>query len=452
MADIALDGSIVSVSNGGGDLTQAFTINNNSNRLLIVGYATHQGQGDAVTIKWNGTDLTKIVTKTGSFNETCSIWALVAPETGTHNIVVDTTGGGDFTAIGIYSLYNCKQVNPSTFQSATGSSNYASLSIVTPSNDNWVIDAVEAEPVPSVDTGTGQVQDWAEQDASYENGEGSHVVKAVAGTQNMGWNLSYGGRWNLVALVVEPSTSVSTYSETFTIDGIVKQTFIETITIDGIVTTGVTKTFTVDGIISTGIQKTFTVNGIVKTVLTKTLTVDGIIVSGTSKYLTLDGIVKSGTTKTFTIDGVIVLTHFSKTFTLDGIVHTTQSLLFTVDGYIQANTGYFLNGVQIAKPKSLKREFVFLKTDMTTIPGKLRRDVSYRKEKYILEWEILTLIEVSEILSAISQNKKISFRVNEANLQIGEVNVWPFLKSLDYSQAGSDYRASAVLELVEEIV
>ena len=129
-----------------------------------------------------------------------------------------------------------------------------------------------------------------------------------------------------------------------------------------------------------------------------------------------------------------------------------QPLFFTVDGYIQANTGYFLNGVQIAKPKSLKREFVFLKTDMTTIPGKLRRDVSYRKEKYILEWEILTLIEVSEILSAISQNKKISFRVNEANLQIGEVNVWPFLKSLDYSQAGSDYRASAVLELIEEII
>ena len=452
MADIALDGSIVSVSNGGGDLTQAFTINNNSNRLLIVGYATHQGQGDAVTIKWNGTDLTKIVTKTGSFNETCSIWALVAPETGTHNIVVDTTGGGDFTAIGIYSLYNCKQVNPSTFQSATGSSNYASLSIVTPSNDNWVIDAVEAEPVPSVDTGTGQVQDWAEQDASYENGEGSHVVKAVAGTQNMGWNLSYGGRWNLVALVVEPSTSVSTYSETFTIDGIVKQTFIETITIDGIVTTGVTKTFTVDGIISTGIQKTFTVNGIVKTVLTKTLTVDGIIVSGTSKYLTLDGIVKSGTTKTFTIDGVIILTHFSKTFTLDGIVHATQPLFFTVDGYIQANTGYFLNGVQIAKPKSLKREFVFLKTDMTTRPGKLRRDVSYRKEKYILEWEVLTHIEVSEILSAINQNIRVPFLVNEINLQISEVDVWPFLKSLDYSQAGSDYRASAVLELIEEII
>src|SRR3989304_5552616 len=394
MADIALDGSIVSVSNGGGDLTQAFTINNNSNRLLIVGYATHQGQGDAVTIKWNGTDLTKIVTKTGSFNETCSIWALVAPETGTHNIVVDTTGGGDFTAIGIYSLYNCKQVNPSTFQSATGSSNYASLSIVTPSNDNWVIDAVEAEPVPSVDTGTGQVQDWAEQDASYENGEGSHVVKVVAGTQNMGWDLSYGGRWNLVALVVEPSTSVSTYSETFTIDGIVKQTFTKTFTIDGIVITGFTKTFTVDGLITLGVSKTFTV----------------------------DGLIRAYTAKTFTLDGIIVLPHFSKTFTLDGSVRAKQTFQFTVDGYIQANTGYFLNGIQIAKPKSLKREFVFLKTDMTTIPGKLRRDVSYRKEKYILEWEILTLIEVSEILSAISQNKKISFRVNEANLQIGEVN------------------------------
>ncbi len=213
-ATISLDGT-VATSTSTGNFTKTIVVGNNSDRLLLVAFATHQGGGDATAMTYNGVSLTESKSQVGSYGETASLWVLVAPATGSHTLSV-TAPSNDFNSIGVYSLYGVKQSNPSITAGTSGSNSTASLSITPTSNNNWVIDSVEAEPVPTV--GSGQTQDWLIQgSSSYMNGGGSHVAQTTAQSQTMQWSLSYGARWNQVAVALAPSGSGSA-TTTYTYD------------------------------------------------------------------------------------------------------------------------------------------------------------------------------------------------------------------------------------------
>jgi hypothetical protein len=174
----------------------------NDNRLLIVSTGVHQGnQASAVT--WDTTqDMILIKAQIGEYGEHVQIWGLLAPNIGTHNVVL--TGQTNSAGIGVISLFNVDQVElPQVTEGASDSSNNALNDITTIVDGSWVIDVVEAEPVPRLDTVDG-VQDWELQDQSYQNYEGSHVPKASAGLVTTDWQMSYGARWNWAGCVVKP--------------------------------------------------------------------------------------------------------------------------------------------------------------------------------------------------------------------------------------------------------
>lgn len=194
---IALDGTVTSFEYP--TTSTSVTVAANSNRLLLVSYTTYQGGGPSA-VTWNGTSLTKIVEKVGSFSEQCSIWGLVAPAAGTFTLAV--TGMGNWSCVGIYSLYNCAQSLPTNFTTAGGSSSTASVSLTTLNNNSWVVACIEAEPTITMTT-SGGTEDFNQQGASFQNGEGQHILKATAGSQTMSASLSYGARWNVSALEVK---------------------------------------------------------------------------------------------------------------------------------------------------------------------------------------------------------------------------------------------------------
>ena len=195
---IAMDGSVVTSQD---TATNSFTVGNNANRLLIVEFASYQGGEQPSGITYNGDAMTQIVGQVGSYSECSSIWALVAPDVGTANVVL--SGVGSYYSIGIISLYNCKQSNPTVTQVATGESTTPSLSI-TPTVDNcWIVDSLESEANPAMTTTSG-VNDWEDEGESYQHGSGSHFVQTTAGAKTMSYSLSYGSRWNLCAMAVEP--------------------------------------------------------------------------------------------------------------------------------------------------------------------------------------------------------------------------------------------------------
>lgn len=211
---IVLD-QVTTNSSGGGNVTISnVTVSNNTDRLLLVSLASHQG-GGASGVKYNGVAMTKLVSQIGQFNETAEIWGLVNPDVGTtFSVVTSGVPGGSFTAAAAISLYNCLQALPTNSAKATGNSSSPSLSIMTQYDNSWVVDAIESEAGLTV--GGSQVQDWNIQRQSYENGAGSHILVASAGSQTMSWTNSSAQRWNQCAvevlLVGDITTSTSSTS------------------------------------------------------------------------------------------------------------------------------------------------------------------------------------------------------------------------------------------------
>jgi len=265
-------------------------------------------------------------------------------------------------------------------------------------------------------------------------------------------------------------------SESFTADGIVLVEEDESVTVDAIVLVEKTKTFTIDGIIEVVKDNAFTIDGIVLIEITDSITIDGVVKAVGTEAFTADAIVLEENTDSFTIDGIIEVVK-DKAFTIDGVVLVTEEEQFTTDGIVLeeqtqtvttdgivmgagaidvtldsviSNKYYYLGGLIMSRPKSLIRESVFLKTDITAIDGKTSRDTGTEKEKYMLTWEILSKGEMDNLVEIVELNTAVAFSVNDGNLVINEVNVIPFMNTRSYTLVGNNYIGATSLELIVE--
>ena len=186
----------------------AITVAAKSNRKLVVSFSMYQGSGSGPSaVTAGGLAMTKVVEQVGSFNEQCSIWELVNPNTGLQNVVL--TGASGYYAVGVYSLFNCKQSPTTNFSKVGGSGSAASLALTTLKNNSMIIACLEPEPIPTMTT-TGGVQDWIQTAASFNNAQGQHFIQATAGAKTMSSNLAYGARWNMANVeIVEANAPAS---------------------------------------------------------------------------------------------------------------------------------------------------------------------------------------------------------------------------------------------------
>ena len=106
-------------------ITTPVTVASGTNRRLVVTVASNDAGSPVppASVTYNGVALTMSVSKIngagGSDNYT-SIWELPAPDTGTHDLVVTSTGTFDFVDVGYFVLQNASQ---SVSPHATGTSN-----------------------------------------------------------------------------------------------------------------------------------------------------------------------------------------------------------------------------------------------------------------------------------------------------------------------------------------
>lgn len=121
----------------------------------------------------------------------------------------------------------------------------------------------------------------------------------------------------------------------------------------------------------------------------------------------------------------------------------------SVSPSIQHPSMYYLNGVQLPSPKTFERDFIYQRTDYTTLSGKTTRDTSGKKEKYILSWENLNRNEVNIIKAIVELNTAVPFSVDEEDLQIASVSVIIHVNAINYTTPGSTYLAETELELIE---
>ncbi len=131
---------------------------------------------------------------------------------------------------------------------------------------------------------------------------------------------------------------------------------------------------------------------------------------------------------------------------------TQTTSTFTVDGIIsqpEGNTAYVLGDIILPRPNSFNREQIYMKKDVLSLSGKTGRDITGRKERFILSWDNMTKTEFDSLLSSIETNTSMLFSISDGALQISETEVFAVVSSAEYSTLGSDYLVSTEVVLVE---
>lgn len=189
-------------SNGAGPFTWAHTCSG-SDRLLRV-TTSHFDSSDIVTgVTYNGVALTAVPsgsTNNGQYYITA--YYLVAPDTGTHDIVVTTTGSVFDFGAGAVSYTDVHQTIPlGTAVTATGTSTTPSVT-VSSAADELVDDGLVIIHSGTLSVGAGQTQRWNAIAGGFIKYAGS--TEGGAASTTMSWSNSSSQAWAIVAVPIKP--------------------------------------------------------------------------------------------------------------------------------------------------------------------------------------------------------------------------------------------------------
>ena len=193
---------------GGTTLSWSHTVANQPNRLLVVIAGTRDNSVTACT--FNGVPLTKLIQEPGT-NSVLSLWYIVAPDTGAHNIQLTFSATDMKAKVGAASFYNVDQTSPLRGATrATATSGSTATITVTSGSTEIVIGAAHNTDAP-ITLGAGQTQIFNGSNtandstcaASYETGAAS-VVHSYTWTGSEIWS-------EVVAIIAGVTAGTSSY-------------------------------------------------------------------------------------------------------------------------------------------------------------------------------------------------------------------------------------------------
>ena len=199
----AVDSVSSFASNGAGPFTWSHTCSG-SDRLLRV-TTSHFDSSDTVTgVTYNGVALTAVPsgsTNNGQYYITA--YYLIAPDTGTHDIVVTVSGSVFDFGAGAISYTDAHQTTPlGTAVTATGTSTTPSVT-VSSAADELVDDGLVIIHGGTLSVGAGQTQRWnAIATSGFIKYAGS--TEGGAASTTMSWSNSSSQTWAIVAVPIKP--------------------------------------------------------------------------------------------------------------------------------------------------------------------------------------------------------------------------------------------------------
>jgi len=205
---ISLD-AISSGRNSSGDITVSHTTGSGTNRYLIA-VTTAQDSNHANmpvnSIKWNGTDLTKVRHDEPAGNVRTEIWYLINPASGTFNLVADFAGNVGEATLGAITLTGAEQVAPEANNGATGTNASPSVSLTTVADLAWSITVAVAEAnFTAVNNSQTVLTGYPLTDQSYESADAARREITPAGATTLGYSISSGQAWAISAVSVAPA-------------------------------------------------------------------------------------------------------------------------------------------------------------------------------------------------------------------------------------------------------
>ncbi|MDX1404915.1 MAG: DUF6701 domain-containing protein, partial [Woeseiaceae bacterium] len=188
----ALDGSPTSlVQAGGGSLTISHTTSG-SERLMVVGVSIALGSGETVSsVTYNGDALTFQGSAQGPGNDSrVEIWTRVAPDVGTHDVVVNLSASShDGASAGVATFTGVDQTTPlGTFASDSGTGGSASFNVSSAAGDIvFGVVAVDDSTDYNLVPGSGQAEHW-DLDTDELNASGTTEDGAASVTTSWTWS------------------------------------------------------------------------------------------------------------------------------------------------------------------------------------------------------------------------------------------------------------------------
>ncbi|MDQ2977360.1 MAG: right-handed parallel beta-helix repeat-containing protein, partial [Acidobacteriota bacterium] len=200
--------------------TWSHTVGAGSNRILIVGVSFKNGAANVNSITYGGTALVSIGSRTDAGTNTkIEIWKLVAPASGTANIVVTLSAAKRIVA-GSVSFTGVDQTTPNgAFASNVGSNNTPTVNVASAVGE-LVIDTLATQGDASPATvSVGQTQRWNRTTGANDGNEvlGGGSTKPGAATVTMSWTLGQGQAWSIGAIALKPAPLGPTYSVSGTV-------------------------------------------------------------------------------------------------------------------------------------------------------------------------------------------------------------------------------------------
>lgn len=110
---------------------------------------------------------------------------------------------------------------------------------------------------------------------------------------------------------------------------------------------------------------------------------------------------------------------------------------------------YVLGSTTLPRPNSFERRYIEKSATVVTLNNTTKKDITGRKEQFILGFRMLTQAQVNSILSEYELNVQRNFSVAETNLTISATPVHIECDRRQYATAGPDYREDLTLILTE---
>jgi len=188
-------------------LTISHTVAAGSKRLLVVGIYGRAGTSFSISsVTYNGVALTEAgFSKSGL--SYCGLWYLIAPATGTHNVVITFAGvGSPRISAGVVSRIGVDQTTPIGTVAATTLTTGQPTVNVSSATDEVVVDVVGVHADATFTVGANQTSRWVAPTTGTMSAAGSEEPGAA--TVTMSWTASSTGSfWRIVAMPIKPDAS-----------------------------------------------------------------------------------------------------------------------------------------------------------------------------------------------------------------------------------------------------
>jgi hypothetical protein len=186
------------------------------NRLMLVGISMVNDELETVSsVTYSGVALTNVGVQNSSDDGRMEIWRLIAPPTGTYNVVITFSAPLRRAAVaGVMTFTGVHQTTPlgtfaSDFRQAPLITDPPTVNVTSAANE-LVFDTVACETCTSHTVGAGQTQRWNLIETSgYPQSLGAGSTEPGAATVTMSWTQGTADHWAIGGVSIKPAATPS---------------------------------------------------------------------------------------------------------------------------------------------------------------------------------------------------------------------------------------------------